>query len=648
MSAPFLPSYHNSDSGDVVGFAALGRDDDGVEVTEYSTKDAIILLVDCSSSMFNSLVPDDSLDSKMDEEGTEANRFSTVLNVIVDHLKYKIICSRDDLVGVVFYNTAKTENANGFEHIYAYRNIDEADASLIKGVKSLLDPEELEEELGGPSDTPAEFHKVLWVCSTMFGDSALKKVSKRIFVFTDQDDPTGGDEELQRLAIQKGNDLEELDIEMELFPLKPNFDARSFYMHLIRIPADEDIGAFGLNFTGKLESLRDELRKKEFKKRALASVPFELGNGVKVGVRLYCLVRSAEKDFAVQVDAKTGEKLECLTQWVCASSGSFCQDHEFETYFPYAGREVPFTKDEMGRIKDFGPPGLTLMGFKNLNRLKPYHNIKNSYFMYPDDTSIEGSTVAFVALMGEMLKMGKFAVARLIYRRRTIPKLVALVPQPEVVDDMGGQVQPPGFHVIFLPYADDIRAIEFDTTNHVVAGPELVLKAKQVIKSMRLNWVPSKIENPALQKHYAALQANAIDEELDEDLDDDLLPMEAALESGEKWIQAFKEDAFEGEMEEEEQEEKAVSKSPTKRKRGGGDYDGDSSSNTATKKTSTKKVKATLSPDEIEEYKERYEDGTLKKFTVADLKHFLSGVSQPVSGKKADLIQRVEKYFKDK
>ena len=39
--------------------------------------------------------------------------------------------------------------------------------------------------------------------------------------------------------------------------------------------------------------------------------------------------------------------------------------------------------------------------------------------------------------------------------------MVALLPQAESIDDEGIQVDPPGFHVIPLPYSDDIRNLDF-------------------------------------------------------------------------------------------------------------------------------------------------------------------------------------------
>ncbi|KAF2557191.1 hypothetical protein F2Q68_00013548 [Brassica cretica] len=68
-----------------------------------------------------------------------------------------------------------------------------------------------------------------------------------------------------------------------------------------------------------------------------------------------------------------------------------------------------------------------------------------------------GSTRAFIALHRSMIQLGRFAVA--FYGGTTPPRLVALVAQDEIESD-GGQVEPPGMNMIYLPYANDIRDIE--------------------------------------------------------------------------------------------------------------------------------------------------------------------------------------------
>jgi ATP-dependent DNA helicase 2 subunit 1 len=59
---------------------------------------------------------------------------------------------------------------------------------------------------------------------------------------------------------------------------------------------------------------------------------------------------------------------------------------------PVSGHKVKLSEQEMSKIKNFDLVGMKLMGFKPRSYLKVYHNIKNSYFVYPDESKIEGSS----------------------------------------------------------------------------------------------------------------------------------------------------------------------------------------------------------------------------------------------------------------
>lgn len=100
-------------------------------------------------------------------------------------------------------------------------------------------------------------------------------------------------------------------------------------------------------------------------------------------------------------------------------------------YVPLADKKVEFTKEEMNRIKDFGEPGLVLIGFKPKHRLKIYHNIKAPYFIYPDDERVTNSSKFFDGLIESMIKTKKVAIARFIPRNLSKVRFVALVPQKE-------------------------------------------------------------------------------------------------------------------------------------------------------------------------------------------------------------------------
>ena len=52
----------------------------------------------------------------------------------------------------------------------------------------------------------------------------------------------------------------------------------------------------------------------------------------------------------------------------------------------YGGRNLLFEEDELTKIKDFGgTPGIQLLGFKPISRLRRHHHIGPSFFLYPDE-----------------------------------------------------------------------------------------------------------------------------------------------------------------------------------------------------------------------------------------------------------------------
>lgn len=69
------------------------------------------------------------------------------------------------------------------------------------------------------------------------------------------------------------------------------FNYDTFYKDIVNFEIDdEDADLTALNTLGsndRLEMLHVRLRRKEFKKRQVGAVDFELGDGVKVGTRLY-------------------------------------------------------------------------------------------------------------------------------------------------------------------------------------------------------------------------------------------------------------------------------------------------------------------------------------------------------------------------
>ena len=54
----------------------------------------------------------------------------------------------------------------------------------------------------------------------------------------------------------------------------------------------------------------------------------------------------------------------------------------------------------------------------------------------------------------------------------------------------------------------------------LVANEDQVEKAKQIIKSLKFPFSSDSFENPALQKHYANVEAIALDKDETDDIED--------------------------------------------------------------------------------------------------------------------------------
>lgn len=71
---------------------------------------------------------------------------------------------------------------------------------------------------------------------------------------------------------------------------------------------------------------------------------------------------------------------------------------------------------KVAETKQFGEPGMHLLGFKAVASLLPHHRIFHSYFVYPNERAVKGSSALCQALIDTMLERKKMAVIRYVAR----------------------------------------------------------------------------------------------------------------------------------------------------------------------------------------------------------------------------------------
>ena len=610
----------DGESGEPNWSSWSAADEQALPNNESANRDAIIFLIDTTAEMFE-LNEHDELP------------FHTAVKLTASSVKHKIITAPNDSIGVVLFGTTvAADNPNHLPNVHIAVPLAIPSAAIIKGIESLTDT--VHNTIGVGTVRDIGIDNALWVCQSMFATAKSDRTNKRILIFTNQDAPFTDITQRTR-AIERAKQLSQSAVGIELLPfnrLSHPFNALLFYKDLCYFDSDESIDSLDRRFKDAHDDLRELVFRKSASKRALGSLSIDMGHDIKLPIKLYCMFREAKKESAKYLHSSSNEPLTAQTKWLNKNTAEYVQAHQMKKYYQYANERVYLSDDEVKQMKALGETGMTLMGFKPIERIKYKWNIRSPYFIYPDESAMIGATRAFHALLTALNQLKQCAIVRLIYRKHSIPRFVALIPQLETLNEEGLQADPPGFHCIFLPFADDIREHRIEPTP--IAEQNLIDQAKTIIHSLTMKrYDPSAITNPALQKHYAVLQAIALSEEKPENIPEDLQPDQSAFDRQREKFAAFNADAFDSsKFKTDDDDEHAGSK-----RRGGGGAGGGGG----------KRAKVEASADDYNaiDFPRLITNNSLKSLSIAELKVYLRHHGRPLSGRKDELIARIIDHY---
>ncbi|CAI5461501.1 unnamed protein product [Closterium sp. Yama58-4] len=600
---------------------------------------------------------------------------------LVGDLKTRIISRESDLVSVAFFDTRAKKNVQSAEGVFVFQDNQQTSAQLIRDLSSL--PETFEKDIGSgnwlrgkvkPHDNPIS--NALWVVQGLLRTgSTSQEVVKNVLLFTNDDDPFGAittegvRSDMRRTTIQKAKDARELGIAFDLFPLSrpgEKFNANIFYADMLGFDDSQRAGFQPEEI--RLSDLQQRLRKKVYRKRMVKRVMFAVVPHLHIALSSYALIRPAKIQKQVYVRAVDNRTVKVETALVCQDTGAVLHG-PLPRYQPMpGGSRIIMAKAEVDQVKAVCTHDLLLLGFKPLHCLKDYHNLQPPTFLFPDEETLSGSTAAFIALHNAMLDANSFALA--CWAKIGMPRLVAILPQQEQVDESGTQVQPVGWHMIPLPFYDDIRPAEKyahwvpghgakdvggdgeqeGRGGEVVSAPranaEQVATATTLMRYMHLKeFSPLNILNPVIQTHYSMLEAIALDLPEVEPVVDTTLPDHSIFQPPQTdtnqpprkgkaarataALRHFK-DAVYGAGHEEEEAEKAAAAR-------------------AKADAAEKKRKATFDAATakagVVDWRGLAEKGKLDTLTNEELKGYLRMHNLPLTGRKAELVERIKEHL---
>ncbi|OJD21567.1 ATP-dependent DNA helicase II subunit 1 [Blastomyces percursus] len=643
---------------------ALEEEEDVDETGYKSVKDAVLFAIEISDSM---LTPPPDTGSKRADKESPA---TAALKCAYHLMQQRIISNPRDMIGILLYGTEESkfydedESGRGnlsYPHCYLFTDLDVPAAEDVKKLRALVHDEEEAEQVLVPSKQRVSMSNVLFCANQIFSSKAPNFSSRRLFIVTDNDDPHSKDKGLRSAATVRAKDLYDLGVTIELFPIcRPNqeFDRSKFFDDIIyrSSPTDPEAPAFSTTQTktstsggdgiSLLKSLLSSINSKSVPRRALFSnVPLEIGQGFKISVTGYLIFKRQEpaRSCYVWLGGEEPQIAKGITTQVADDSAREVEKWEIRKAYKFGGEQISFTQEEQAALRNFGEPTIRIIGFKPLSSLPIWASMKHPTFIYPSEEGYVGSTRVFSALYQTLLKKEKLALVWFVPRKNAAPVMAAMIPGTAKLDEDGEEIIPQGMWILPLPFADDIR--QNPETNLITAPDELVDKMRTVIQLLQLpkaQYDPRKYPNPSLQWHYRILQALALDEDLPEQPEDKTIPKYRQIDkrAGERVIAWGEElEAQHLMLEAKQPATSTLVKRPASR----------AQEQVKGESRPSKKVKTV--PDATgTDYEVRlhYERGALNRLTVAALKDYLQSQNLLTTGKKADLIERVEEFLEQK
>ncbi|RFU34070.1 hypothetical protein B7463_g2326, partial [Scytalidium lignicola] len=639
------------------------EDEDDFDENDYrSQKDAVLFAIDISNTM---VTPPPSSDSKKDEQDSPA---SAALKCAYMIMQQRIISNPKDMIGVLLFGTEKSkfqeqhsdqQSGLAYPHCYLFTDLDVPSAADVKELRELVEDEDVGKEILQPAKEQVSMPNVLFCANQIFTTKAPNFGSRRLFIITDEDNPHAVDKNARAAAAVRAKDLYDLGVVIELFPISRTdhkFNKSKFYDDIIyRDPTEveelssglTELKASGGNGISLLTGLISDINSKQVAKRALFSnLPFEIGPDFKISVKGYNILQSQKpaRSSYIWLEGEIAQIVTGETTQMEEDTGRALEKAEIRKAYKFGGGHVFFTPEELKELKNFGHPVLRIIGFKPQSMLPLWASIKKSTFIYPSEEDYVGSTRVFSALWQKLLKDKKMGLGWYIARSNAAPIIVAILPLDERLDSVAkGQVIPAGLWLYPLPFVDDIRNPP-ETPDPLVSPDEMIDKMRIIVQQLQLPkamYDPAKYPNPALQWHYRILQAIALEEEIPETPDDKTVPRYRQIDkrAGEYAIQWG--EALESFSQVHSKPKGNVA--GVKREHAATDDD-DRGKKKTKASLATPKTIDEMSTDDLRKIIQADKLGVYK---VAELKDWLRGKGLSDSGKKTQLVERIEQWVED-
>lgn len=492
------------------------------------------------------------------------------LRVALAVMKAKIVSQEKCYLGITFFGSEKKDVGTS-QNILQYFPLEPPSAARIRQLQDLIDDfdRKFYSEIGCMDESVQSYcplSEALGCCSASFDmkSKAIKINSfKRIWLFTNDDNPNSKKQVDQNLSIQIGRDCADTNIEISLWIMsrvgRPAFDPSKFYNKLLIVDVDgalddhlTDAGTIGFGATRTSMNIRRKIVKKRAITTGLMSMGPVIGEELAIGIQVFKLYNIPKRPDFVTLHSGTNEPITKQSFYIDAADGNAVDDCSIITCVDVGGRYVEYNAQEKnvcirsssGGLNDFSISSidrasnietlptsksfqdhitLRLHIFAPVVSLPVEYSFDMSMFVTPFEGTFKGSIAPFAALLKYMVQKQLLAVGSYTKSIHSIPRPCVFLPQEEIVDDFGTQIVPPGFNIVMLPFRSEVRYSsssvrpEFHTASldsQILAMADNLVNSLAFPSNAESDYTPfyTTIENPYLQHFYSVLQAIALSE----------------------------------------------------------------------------------------------------------------------------------------
>lgn len=463
-----------------------------------TTKDSLLYAIEVSESML--------------KHGT----LKEALNAACDSIRERMASYPADNTGILLYGVSDAK-----DHCKVLLDLKPQDSHGVKLLFRLLEDESFFEQQIQPSgEGTTALSDVFFQAGVMFEQEKAKSY-RRLVIITDNDEPHEPKSRLAEVAKIKSYDLVQKNVTIVPVFIKPPggaFEVAKLWEDFYFTPEfyidSSQVKLEPIN--GTPDDILEAVTRQEVPRRPAFRNQILLGD-LSIDVRGFILykMQAVGQTYNVAFPDGKAEVATPHTQYIVEESGREVEKSEMSRAYDFGKTRLVVDSDQIDELRDFGNPGIRILGFQDRSDNVTAGHLGHSLFLYPWDVYSTGSVRAFIALWRSLLKGKRMAIVQCVLRANSTPCIGALYASDEAVALDGHQKLPPGLHLVFLPYMDDVRDIPQDTIQ--LSAPDEVVDAMGAVVeklTMPQGYNPMRYRNPKLLYVSSVIEAQALSREM--------------------------------------------------------------------------------------------------------------------------------------